>query len=228
LRYYDVQKGTIRVGGVDLRELDPLDLRRHFGVVLQDPFLFTGTIGENIRLGDDHLTFVDLENAAREVNLLDFIRTLPTGFDYELRERGLGLSTGQKQLVGFARALARQPRYLILDEATSSVDTDTEVRIRQALDRLVTGRTSIIIAHRLSTIQRADRILVMHKGQLRESGTHQQLLALDGLYTRLYQLQYQEQEADRPGAAALMVLTDPLTLVRGSGSHRGRSNEDNQ
>jgi ATP-binding cassette subfamily B multidrug efflux pump len=201
LRYYDVQRGSIRVGGVDLRELDPLDLRRHFGVVLQDPFLFAGTIGENIRLGDTGLSPAELENAAREVNLLDFVRTLPTGFDYELRERGLGLSTGQKQLVGFARALARQPRYLILDEATSSVDTDTEVRIRAALDRLVTGRTSIVIAHRLSTIQRADRILVMHKGQLRESGTHQQLLALDGLYTRLYQLQYQEQEVG-PGAAA--------------------------
>ena len=201
LRYYDVQRGSIRVGGIDLREFDPLDLRRQFGVVLQDPFLFTGTIGDNIRLGDDGMTAQDLENAAREVNLLDFVRTLPAGFDYEVRERGLGLSTGQKQLVGFARALARQPRYLILDEATSSVDTDTEVRIRQALDRLVTGRTSIVIAHRLSTIQRADRILVMHKGQLRESGTHQQLLALDGLYTRLYQLQYQEQEVG-PGAAA--------------------------
>ena len=195
LRYYDVQQGAIRIGGIDLREFDPLDLRRHFGTVLQDPFLFTGTIGENIRLGDDRLSTQDLENAAREVNLLDFIQTLPTGFDYEVRERGLGLSTGQKQLVGFARALARQPRYLILDEATSSVDTGTEVRIRQALDRLVAGRTSIIIAHRLSTIQRADRILVMHKSQLRESGTHQQLLALNGLYTRLYQLQYQEQEA---------------------------------
>ncbi len=194
LRYYDVQRGSIRIGGVDLREFDPLDLRRQFGVVLQDPFLFTGSIGDNIRLGDTGMTAQDLENAAREVNLLDFVQTLPTGFDYEVRERGLGLSTGQKQLVGFARALARQPRYLILDEATSSVDTDTEVRIRQALDRLVTGRTSIVIAHRLSTIQRADRILVMHKGQLRESGTHQQLLALDGLYTRLYQLQYQEQE----------------------------------
>ena len=194
LRYYDVQKGQIRVGGIDLRELDPLDLRRHFGVVLQDPFLFTGTIGDNIRLGDEAMAEVDLENAAREVNLLDFVDTLPTRFDYELRERGLGLSTGQKQLVGFARALARQPRYLILDEATSSVDTETELRIRQALDRLVTGRTSIVIAHRLSTIQRADRILVMHKGQLRESGTHQELLAMDGLYTRLYQLQYQEQE----------------------------------
>ncbi|MBY0503258.1 MAG: ABC transporter ATP-binding protein/permease [Bryobacteraceae bacterium] len=195
LRYYDIQRGHIRIGGIDLRDFDPLDLRRHFGVVLQDPFLFTGTIGENIRLGDDSLTAEDLEKAAREVNLLDFVNTLPTRFDYAVRERGLGLSTGQKQLVGFARALARQPRYLILDEATSSVDTETELRIREALDRLVTGRTSIVIAHRLSTIQRADRILVMHKGQLRESGTHQELLALDGLYTRLYQLQYQEQEA---------------------------------
>ena len=129
------------------------------------------------------------------MNLLDFIRTLPEGFRHEIRERGSGLSTGQKQLISFARALAHNPRYLILDEATSSVDTETEFRVRDALARMVRGRTSIVIAHRLSTIQRADRILVMHKGKLREAGTHQQLLALRGIYWKLYQLQYRDQEA---------------------------------
>ena len=194
LRFYDVQKGAIRVGGVDIRDLDPLDLRRQFGVVLQDPFLFTGTIGENIRLGTERIREEDVESAAEQVNVLEFIRGLPDGFGHAIRERGSGLSTGQKQLISFARALAHDPRYLILDEATSSVDTDTELRVRAALARMVEGRTSIVIAHRLSTIQRADRILVMHKGQLRELGTHQELLALRGSYWKLYQLQYKDQE----------------------------------
>jgi len=195
LRYYDVQRGAIRIGGVDIREFDPRELRRHFGVVLQDPYLFTGTIEENIRLGTDGVSQQQLEAAAEQVNLLDFIRSLPGGFRQPVHERGAGLSTGQKQLISFARALARNPRFLILDEATSSVDTDTEMRVRDALARMIEGRTSIIIAHRLSTIQRADRILVMHKGRLREMGTHQQLLALRGIYWKLYQLQYREQEA---------------------------------
>ncbi len=195
LRYYDVQRGAIRIGGIDIRELDPCELRRHFGVVLQDPYLFTGTIEENIRLGTDGVSQEQLEAAAEQVNLLDFIRSLPGGFRQSVHERGAGLSTGQKQLISFARALARNPRFLILDEATSSVDTDTEMRVRDALARMIEGRTSIIIAHRLSTIQRADRILVMHKGRLREMGTHQQLLALRGIYWKLYQLQYREQEA---------------------------------
>jgi ATP-binding cassette subfamily B protein len=194
LRFYDVQKGAIRVGGVDVREFDPLELRRHFGVVLQDPHLFTGTLEENIRLGTETIRAEEVEAAAEQVNLLDFIRELPEGFAHPIRERGSGLSTGQKQLISFARALAHNPRCLILDEATSSVDTETEFRIREALARMVEGRTSIIIAHRLSTIQRADRILVMHKGQLRESGTHQELLALRGIYWKLYQLQYKDQE----------------------------------
>src|SRR5262249_44673576 len=168
LRFYDVQRGAIRVGGVNIREVDPLELRRHFGVVLQDPYLFTGTLEENIRLGTESITTAQVEAAAEQVNLGDFIRTLPDGFGHAIRERGSGLSTGQKQLISFARALAHNPRYLILDEATSSVDTDTELRVRAALSRMVEGRTSIVIAHRLSTIQRADRILVMHKGQLRE------------------------------------------------------------
>jgi ATP-binding cassette, subfamily B, multidrug efflux pump len=194
LRFYDVQKGAIRVGGIDVREFDPLDLRRHFGVVLQDPYLFTGTLEENIRLGTETIRAEEVEAAAEQVNLLDFIRTLPTGFAHTIRERGSGLSTGQKQLISFARALAHNPRYLILDEATSSVDTETEFRVRDALNRMIEGRTSIVIAHRLSTIQRADRILVMHKGQLRESGTHQELLAHRGIYWKLYQLQYKDQE----------------------------------
>jgi len=194
LRFYDVQQGAIRIGGVDIRQVDPLELRRQFGVVLQDPYLFTGTIEDNIRLGTDGIEREDVEEAAEQVNLMDFIRGLPDGFMQTIRERGSSLSTGQKQLISFARALAHQPRFLILDEATSSVDTDTEFRVREALARMVEGRTSIIIAHRLSTIQRANRILVMHKGKLRESGSHQELLALRGIYWKLYQLQYKDQE----------------------------------
>ena len=194
LRFYDVQKGAIRIGGVDLREMDPRELRRNFGFVFQDPYLFSGTIEDNIRLGAAHITLEEMEAAAEQVNLLDFIRALPGGFAQPVRERGSSLSTGQKQLISFARALAHNPRYLILDEATSSVDTETEFKIRDAVARMVEGRTSILIAHRLSTIQRADRILVMHKGRLRESGTHQELLAMRGIYWKLYQLQYREQE----------------------------------
>jgi ATP-binding cassette subfamily B multidrug efflux pump len=184
------------VDGVDLRLQDLNALRRHFAVVLQDPFLFTGTLAENIRLGNEDITHDTLRQAARDVNVLDFIETLPKGFDEPVQERGNSLSTGQKQLVNFARALAYNPRILILDEATSSVDTDTELRIRGALERMVEGRTSVLIAHRLSTVQRADTILVMHKGQLREMGSHQELLAQRGLYWKLYQLQYKDQEAD--------------------------------
>jgi ATP-binding cassette subfamily B multidrug efflux pump len=200
LRFYDVQKGAVRIGGLDLRKFDPLELRRQFGVVLQDPYLFTGTLEENIRLGTEAIAREEVQTAAEQVNLLEFIRGLPEGFEHPIRERGSGLSTGQKQLISFARALAHNPRYLILDEATSSVDTETEYRVREALNRMVEGRTSIIIAHRLSTIQRADRILVMHKGRLRESGTHQQLLALRGIYWKLYQLQYKDQEIRVPEA----------------------------
>jgi len=194
LRFYDVERGEIRIGGVNIREFDPAALRRRFGVVLQDPFLFTGTIASNIRLGNMEISDAQLERAAVQVNLLDYVRSLDDGFAHPVRERGAGLSTGQKQLIGFARALAHEPPYLVLDEATSSVDTETEIRVREALDHLVEGRTSLIIAHRLSTIQRADRILVMHKGKLRESGAHQELLALRGIYWKLYRLQYQEQE----------------------------------
>ena len=198
LRFYDIQSGSIRLGGIDIRDFSPLDLRRQFGVVLQDPYLFTGTLEENIRLGTESILSEHVEEAAEQVNLIDFIHTLPDGFAHPIRERGSGLSTGQKQLISFARALAHNPHFLILDEATSSVDTETEFRVRDALSRMVEGRTSIIIAHRLSTIQRADRILVMHKGQLRESGTHQELLAQRGLYYKLYQLQYRDQDIKVP------------------------------
>ena len=194
LRFYDVQKGAIKIGGVDIRTVNPQELRRRFAIVLQDPFLFTGDLARNIRLGTSTITDAQLREATRRVNLLDYVETLPGGFSHQVRERGAGLSTGQKQLISFARALAHEPQFLILDEATSSVDTETELRIREALAQLLEGRTSIVIAHRLSTIQRADRILVMHKGELRESGTHQQLLAARGIYWKLYQLQYQDQE----------------------------------
>ena len=194
MRFYDVTAGQILVDGVDLRLQDLNTLRRHFAVVLQDPFLFTGTLAENIRLGNDEIDEATLTQAARDVNVLDFIDSLPNRFQEAVQERGNSLSTGQKQLINFARALAYNPRILILDEATSSVDTDTELRIRGALERMVEGRTSVLIAHRLSTVQRAETILVMHKGQLREMGSHQQLLAQRGLYWKLYQLQYKDQE----------------------------------
>jgi ATP-binding cassette subfamily B protein len=194
MRFYDIQRGSILVDGVDVREQDLKKLRQRFGVVLQDPFLFTGTISDNVRLGSTWITDERLERACDEVNVGDFIRTLPLKFAEPVRERGATLSTGQKQLISFARALAHDPGILILDEATSSVDTETEQRVRLALSRMITGRTSILIAHRLSTIQRADTILVMHKGQLRERGTHQQLLTHRGLYWKLYQLQYRDQE----------------------------------
>jgi ATP-binding cassette subfamily B protein len=200
MRFYDVTAGEILLDGVDLRLQDLGALRRHFAVVLQDPFLFTGTLADNIRFGNDEITDEQLRQAAGDVNVLDFVESLPKGFNEPVRERGNSLSTGQKQLINFARALAFNPRILILDEATSSVDTDTELRIRGALDRMVEGRTSVLIAHRLSTVQRAETILVMHKGQLREKGTHQQLLAERGLYWKLYQLQYKDQETVPGGA----------------------------
>jgi ATP-binding cassette subfamily B multidrug efflux pump len=194
LRFYDVQRGAIRIDGVDIKEMALPDLRRRFGVVLQDPFLFTGTIEGNIRLGTDWITDEQVRQAAEDVNLSDFIHNLPNTYKEEVRERGSTLSTGQKQLISFARALAHSPKILILDEATSSVDTETEFKVRDALGKMVEGRTSIIIAHRLSTVQRADKIIVMHKAQLREMGTHQQLLAQRGIYYKLYQLQYKDQE----------------------------------
>ena len=200
MRFYDVQLGQVLVDGVDVRDQDLLALRRRFGVVLQDPFLFSGDIAQNIRLGSSWITDDEVANAADQVNVGDFIRTLPGAFAEPVLERGSTLSTGQKQLISFARALAHKPGILILDEATSSVDTETEQLVSSALARMITGRTSVLIAHRLSTVQRAEIILVMHKGRLREQGTHQQLLAHHGLYYKLYQLQYRDQELGEPAA----------------------------
>jgi ATP-binding cassette subfamily B multidrug efflux pump len=194
LRFYDIQRGEILLDGVDIRELDVQDLRRLFGIVLQDPFLFTGTLETNVKLGTTTIDRAGTERALREVGLGAFLDSQPGGVATPVTERGATLSVGQRQLVSFARALAHDPKFLILDEATSSVDTKTELMIREALDRLLKGRTAVVIAHRLSTIQHADRILVFHKGRLREQGSHQELLALHGIYYRLYQLQYKEQE----------------------------------
>jgi ATP-binding cassette, subfamily B, multidrug efflux pump len=199
LRFYDIQRGQILLDGVDIRLLDLQDLRRQFGIVLQDPFLFTGTIETNVRLGTPGITKADVEKALQEIGLGELISSLPQGVETEVNERGSTLSVGQRQLISFARALAHNPRFLILDEATSSVDTKTELQIREALGRLLAGRTALVIAHRLSTIQHADRILVFHKGRLREQGDHQELLAQRGIYYRLYQLQYKEQELHEPG-----------------------------
>jgi ATP-binding cassette, subfamily B, multidrug efflux pump len=210
LRFYDIQRGQILLDGIDIRFLDLQELRRQFGIVLQDPFLFTGTIETNVRLGTNGISRQAVERALDEVGLGDYVRSLPAGVASEVNERGSTLSVGQRQLISFARALAHDPRFLILDEATSSVDTKTELQIREALGRLLSGRTALVIAHRLSTIQHADRILVFHKGRLREEGAHQELLALRGIYYRLYQLQYKEQELHNghgapslPGAPAL-------------------------
>ena len=192
-RFYDIQKGGIFLEGIDITGLDLAYLRSSFAVVLQDVFLFSGTMESNIRLGSP-ISRERVEAAAEDVNLAEFVRTLPMGLDHPVNERGTMLSAGQRQLLAFARALAHDPKILILDEATSSVDTETEIQIRKAIDRLMQGRTSIIIAHRLSTIQRCNKIIVMHKGRVREIGTHQQLLAQRGIYYKLYQLQYKDQE----------------------------------
>jgi ATP-binding cassette subfamily B multidrug efflux pump len=183
---------------VPIYRYDVHELRRQFGIVLQDPFLFTGTLESNVRLGDEEISRARVEAALREVGLGSLLDSLTEGVETKVSERGATFSVGQRQLISFARALAHNPRFLILDEATSSVDTKTEVLIREALDRLLEGRTALVIAHRLSTIQHADRILVFHKGKLREQGSHQQLLALRGIYYRLYQLQYKEQELRAP------------------------------
>jgi ATP-binding cassette, subfamily B, multidrug efflux pump len=210
LRFYDIQRGQILLDGKDIRLIELQDLRRQFGIVLQDPFLFTGTIETNIRLGTPGIDRPTVERAVEEIGLGEFIRSLPEGVGASVNERGSTLSVGQRQLINFARALAHNPRFLILDEATSSVDTKTELLIREALNRLLSGRTALVIAHRLSTIQHADRILVFHKGRLREQGAHQELLAQRGIYYRLYQLQYKEQELHLPieanGSAEPSVL----------------------
>jgi len=210
LRFYDVQRGQILLDGKDIRTIELQDLRRQFGIVLQDPFLFTGTIETNVRLGTPDIDRGTVERAVEEIGLGDFVRSLPQGVASSVNERGSTLSVGQRQLINFARALAHNPRFLILDEATSSVDTKTELLIREALNRLLSGRTALVIAHRLSTIQHADRILVFHKGRLREQGAHQELLAERGIYYRLYQLQYKEQELHLPMEANGIAEPSPL------------------
>ncbi len=196
-RFYDVQGGDIRLDGAEIRELSPDDVRAHIGLVLQDIFLFSGTIKENITLGNEAITDEQVKAAAERVGLLPFIDRLEAGFDHRVGERGSSLSVGQRQLISFARALAYNPRVLILDEATSSVDNETENIIQHAIHQLFEGRTAVIVAHRLSTIREADKILVFHKGKIVEQGRHEELLKHRGVYWRLYQLQYQDQEATR-------------------------------
>ena len=197
LRFYDIQRGGIFIDGIDIRDLRLAELRRRVGLVLQDVFLFSGSIAHNLTLEDPEITEADMRRAAELVGADAFISKLPDGYGQDVRERGASLSHGQRQLLSFVRALVYDPEFLVLDEATSSVDTETERLIEQALEKLMAGRTSLVVAHRLSTIQHSDRILVMHKGRIREQGAHQELLAMDGLYRRLYELQYAEQEGQQ-------------------------------
>jgi ABC-type multidrug transport system fused ATPase/permease subunit len=193
MRFYDIQAGEILLDGIDIRDWDLRRLRENFAVVLQDVFLFSGDVAGNIRLGNGAVDEARVEWAAREVRATGFIERLPHRYKTKVWERGAGFSVGQKQLISFARALAFDPRILILDEATSSIDTETEQLIQQAIERLMADRTALVIAHRLSTIQRVNKIIVLHKGEIREMGNHQELLARRGIYYKLYQLQYKEQ-----------------------------------
>jgi ATP-binding cassette, subfamily B, multidrug efflux pump len=201
MRFYDIQRGKILLDGTDIRDWDLKSLRQNFAVVLQEVFLFSGTVEGNIRLGRDEISEERVEWAAREVHADRFISRLKDGYKAEVRERGAGLSVGQKQLISFARALAFDPALLILDEATSSIDTETEQLIQRAIERVMRDRTSIVVAHRLSTIQNADRIIVLHHGEIREQGNHQELLLQRGLYWRLYKLQYADSSRAKEKAA---------------------------
>ena len=193
-RFYDIQKGNILLDGVDISTIDKQELRKHISLVLQDVFLFSGTIESNINLNNPDISFERVKKAAEIVGADKFIMDLPDQYKEPVKERGATLSVGQKQLISFARALAYDPKILILDEATSSIDTETEILIKEAIEKLLVGRTAIVIAHRLSTIQNANKIIVLHKGEIRETGNHQQLLAKKGIYYKLYQLQYKDQE----------------------------------
>ena len=208
-RFYDVERGAILVDGIDIREWNKQELRRHLGLVLQDVFLFSGDIATNITLGDTRIGEPQMREAARRAHIAPFIEQLPRRYHEEVQERGSTLSQGQRQLLSFARALAFDPKILVLDEATSSVDTHTEALVQEALDELLKNRTALIIAHRLSTIKHADRILVIHKGEIWEEGSHEALLAKGGLYARLYDLQYRFQERDGK-------LTDSVVMAQGT------------
>lgn len=196
-RFYDIQKGQILIDGKDIKEINQEDLRKNIGVVLQDVFLFTGNIKSNIRLNNNNITDEEIYNVSKYVNAHHFIKNLPDGYNSKVTERGSTLSAGQRQLIAFARALAFNPKILVLDEATANIDTETEILIQDALKKLTKGRTTLIIAHRLSTIQHADKIIVIHKGRIREMGTHKELLDKKGLYYDLYRLQYKEQLAEK-------------------------------
>ncbi len=194
MRFYDIEKGSVKIDGVDIRDLTLYDLRSHFGLVLQDNALFSGSILDNITLGHPDITREQVIEAAHKVEAHRFIEKLPEKYDYVLQERGASLSMGQRQLICFVRALVYNPEILILDEATSSVDSETEALVTESSRLMMEGRTSIVVAHRLSTIQHANRILVMHKGEIRESGSHQELILQEnGLYKKLYELQYKDQ-----------------------------------
>jgi ATP-binding cassette subfamily B protein len=193
-RFYDISAGQILIDGVDIRSVSQKELREHISIVLQDVFLFSGTVRSNINMGNPLITEEQVRSAAQLVGADKFIEQLPMKYDEEVKERGATLSVGQKQLISFARALAFNPQILILDEATSSIDTETEQMIQGAIEQLLKGRTAIVIAHRLSTIQNADVIMVLHKGEIKERGNHQELLARKGIYYKLYQLQYKDQE----------------------------------
>ena len=191
-RFYDIQKGEILIDGINIKEYDKHELRKHIGIVLQDVFLFTGTIKDNIRLNNKYITDDEVVKIAKHVNAHHFINKLPKGYDEPVMERGSTLSAGERQLLSFARALAFNPSILILDEATSNIDTETELLIQDALEKLMKGRTTIAVAHRLSTIQNADRLIVLSQGVIKEVGTHQELLEKEGIYYNLYRLQYKE------------------------------------
>ena len=194
MRFYEISSGAIFIDGHNIKNVSTAELRRNIAIVMQDMFLFSGSVHYNIALGDESIAFDKVKEAASLVGADDFIDRLPSKYDEEVKERGAALSTGQKQLISFARALAHDPRILVLDEATANIDTETEQLIQKATTNLLKGRTSIVIAHRLSTIQHASKIIVLHKGEIREQGTHQELIALGGIYYRLYQLQYKDQE----------------------------------
>ncbi|HEY2920598.1 MAG TPA: ATP-binding cassette domain-containing protein, partial [Candidatus Binatia bacterium] len=193
-RFYDIRQGSIKVSGVDVQQWDLRALRQHIGVVLQDVFLFSGDVRANLALGDPSIPLERIERAAQLANADRFIRTLPDGYHAHVRERGSNFSAGQRQLLSLARVLVYQPEILVMDEATSSVDTETEALIQDALEKVMRDRTCLLIAHRLSTIRNADRIIVLHHGEVREVGSHAELMERRGIYHRLYQLQYEREE----------------------------------